>query len=138
MSDCCTTTNTIHSKPKKHLCPANGKPYAEVSAKTMMHHLQQTWQWQNKNQGYYFCDDPDCDVVYFGEDDSVINQSQLRTRVGIKQQSADSMLCYCFGVTKQDFIKNPNIKDYVITMTKTGICACETSNPSGRCCLKYF
>ena len=34
--------------------------------------------------GILFCDDPNCDVVYFGEDNSVIAKEQIRTVVGIK------------------------------------------------------
>lgn len=138
MSDCCASSCTANNKPKKHCCPVNGKQYTEVAARTIMHHIKNAWQWQNKDQGYYFCEDPACDVVYFGEDDSVILKSQLHTTVGIKESSPDTLLCYCFGVTKADALINPRIKDYVVKMTKEGICSCETSNPSGRCCLKNF
>ena len=48
------------------------------------------------------------------------------------------MLCYCFGVSRADFDRNPGTKDFVTAQTKAGLCACETSNPSGRCCLKDF
>ncbi len=138
MTDCCTTSCNKTNTPKKHTCPANGKQYTEVAARTIMHHIKNAWQWQNKDQRYFFCDDPVCEVVYFGEDDSTILKPQLHTRVGIKESSMDALLCYCFGITKTDAINNPRIKDYVINMTKAGICSCETSNPSGRCCLKNF
>ncbi|MBI3188970.1 MAG: copper chaperone Copz family protein [Gammaproteobacteria bacterium] len=138
MTDCCTTSCNKTNTPKNHTCPANGKPYTEVAARTIMHHIKNAWQWQNKDQRYFFCDDPACEVVYFGEDDSTILKSQLHTRIGIKESSMDALLCYCFGITKADAINNPRIKDYVINMTKAGICSCETSNPSGRCCLKNF
>ncbi len=41
-------------------------------------------------QALFFCDDPECEVVYFGEDGSTILKSQLRTRVGVKEDSGDS------------------------------------------------
>ena len=94
--------------------------------------------WDNKDQRYFFCDDPNCDVVYFGEDKSVILKSQLRTKVGLKEATEDALLCYCFGVTKADGLSNPSIKNFVSAETKQGLCSCETSNPSGRCCLKDF
>lgn len=137
MSDCCTSSTTT-IKSVKHCCPVNGKEYTEVSARTIMHHLKAAWQWQKQDQAYYFCEDPACDVVYFGEDNSVILTTHLRTAVGIKDPSPDSLLCYCFGITRADAMHNPQIRDYVINMTKNKLCSCETSNPSGRCCLKNF
>ena len=138
MSDCCASTCNTGNHPRKHPCPVCGKDNTEVSVQTIMHHIKQVWQWNSKNQGYYFCENPACDVVYFGEDNAVIPKSQLRTAVGIKESSPDTLLCYCFGVTRADVSNNPAIKDYVVKMTKEGVCSCETSNPSGRCCLKSF
>jgi len=48
------------------------------------------------------------------------------------------MLCYCFGVSSADFERNPATRDFVMAQTKANLCSCETSNPSGRCCLKDF
>ncbi len=87
---------------------------------------------------YYFCGEPSCDVAYFGDDNSVILKSQLRTRIGVKEQSGDCLLCYCFGVSKSDFARDPAARDFVVKQTKAGLCSCDTSNPSGRCCLKDF
>ncbi len=138
MSDCCTTSagNTAH--PGKHRCPLNGVEYSEVSRRTILHHIKDSWKWSGSATSYYFCDDPACDVVYFGSDDTVILKSQLRTLVGVKETASDARLCYCFGVTRADLEYDPAIRDYVAAQTKLGLCSCETSNPSGRCCLKDF
>lgn len=87
---------------------------------------------------YYFCEDPNCEVVYFGADDSVVSKSRLRMLVGVKEREGNAMLCYCFGVSRADFERMPSIRDFVVGQTKVGYCSCETSNPSGRCCLKDF
>jgi len=76
-------------------------------------------------------------VVYFGEDGSAINKSSLRTELGIKENKDDSLICYCFGITKAAS-SSQNIKEFVIKSTKDKICACLMRNPSGRCCLKDF
>lgn len=136
MSDCCSLPNCHSSHPKKQRCPGNGKEYSEVSARTIAHHIQESWSWTPTATRYFFCDDPDCDVVYFGDDGSTIVTS--RTRIGVKKKADDSLLCYCFGVRNSDFQHNPAIKDFVKDQTKAGLCSCETSNPSGRCCLKDF
>ncbi len=137
MTDCCNQTKKpTHSK--KRNCPNCGNACAEVSVRTISHHISRAWEWENNSQNYYFCDAPNCDVAYFGEDDSVILQSQLRTAVGVKSSNELSLLCYCFGVTQADAQRSKSIRDFVVAKTKLGLCSCETSNPSGRCCLKDF
>jgi hypothetical protein len=116
----------------------NGKEYSEVSEKTIMHHISQPWRWKSKKQSYYFCDDPECNVVYFGQDGSIIEKSDIRTPVGVKEESGNSLLCYCFGVTTGDALNNPGLKAFVINNTKAHVCECEVRNPSGKCCLKEF
>lgn len=138
MANCCSSPDCKTTHPNKHRCPANGVEYGEVSERTIAHHIKQSWLWDSKGQRYFFCDDPDCDVVYFGADDSVILKSQLRTTVGLKESSDDTLLCYCFGVTKANALSQTGIRDFIVQQTKLGLCSCETSNPSGRCCLKNF
>lgn len=138
MSTCCVTPESKPVNPKKRCCPQNGLEGTEVSAKTISHHLKEAWKWKGEGVRYFFCDDPDCDIVYFGDDDSVISKSQLRTTVGVKEASYDALACYCFGVSKADAISDPHIRDYVKLQTKHAQCSCDVSNPSGRCCLKDF
>lgn len=138
MSDCCPSTDCEASHPRKHRCPANGREYSEVSAKTIAHHIRDSWTWVGDAGRYFFCDDPSCDVVYFGDDGTTILKSQLRTRVGVKEAADNALVCYCFGVTKADALKDPGIRDFVVAQTRQGLCSCDTSNPSGRCCLKDF
>ena len=138
MSDCCSNSCVTGTHRNKYRCPVNGKEYTGVSEKTIMHHIKEPWHWQGKSQSYYFCDDPECDVVYFGKDDSVINKSEVRTHVGIKEKSANSLVCYCFGVTSDEANNNPEAKAFLIEKTKEHVCECEARNPSGKCCLKNF
>jgi hypothetical protein len=138
MSDSCCSSHCMNSNPVKYSCPVNGIEYPEVPVRTIAHHIKQSWLWKGKDQPYYFCDDPNCDVVYFGVDDSVILTSQMRTTVGVKDKSDEAMVCYCYGVTKADALNEQGIREFVIAQTKHKECSCETSNPSGRCCLKYF
>jgi hypothetical protein len=138
MSDCCHSECVIESPSRTHVCPANGQEYKLVALKTILHHINSPWEWAEKQQGYYFCDDPECDVVYFGEDNSVITRSGIRTVVGIKECKPDALTCYCFGVSMLEAQQHPAIRDFIIRNTKAGLCSCDTSNPSGRCCLQDF
>jgi hypothetical protein len=138
MNSCCSASGCDNKHPRKHRCPVNGREYAEVSRRTIVHHINESWGWVATAERYYFCDDSECDVAYFGDDDSLILKSQLRTRIGVKEEGGDDLLCYCFGVSKAEFERKPAIKNFVVAQTKAGLCSCNTRNPSGRCCLKDF
>lgn len=137
MSDCCPKSCSNTEAYKTHRCPVNGREYKGVSEKTILHHIQTPWLWSRTVQNYYFCDDPECDVVYFGHDDSVIKKSELRTTVGIKEKTDNALVCYCFGVTVKEAVTS-EAKEFVIKETKEHVCECEVRNPSGKCCLKDF
>lgn len=87
MSDCCSSTSCSTSHQLKHRCPANAVEYRAVPSKTIAHHIARPWEWSDRGHAYFFCEDPDCDVVYFSDDDQVILQSELRTVVGNKRSS---------------------------------------------------
>ncbi len=138
MSECCRTDRGAASYPARHVCPVNGRAYGRVSARTIRHHIQSPWSWQEKAQGYYCCTDPDCPVVYFGQDDSVIEMAAVRTRIGTKLRSGDALVCYCYGISRRDARDNPALREFVVERTRQRDCACETRNPSGQCCLGDF
>jgi len=144
MSCCSPPSNKSSSdKPiKHHDCPKSGGKCIQVPYSTVLQHIKKPWCLEfNKHteNTYYFCADPDCDVVYFTENDSLIDKSELRTLVGIKElKNDDAMACYCFDITLGEAKKNNKLKQFVVNKTKKNLCACESQNPSGRCCLKDF
>jgi len=138
MTNCCESSSPSPTRHSKRRCPLCNAECVGVSNRTIAHHIKHSWQWDGQGRQYYFCDSRGCDVVYFGNDDSVIAKAQLREVVGIKEVADDGLLCYCFGVSRWDALRDPAAKEFVIRETKLGHCSCETSNPSGRCCLKDF
>ena len=116
----------------------NKQQYIEVPKKTILQHIKSPWKNILHEQKYYFCEDPDCEVVYFGLNGSVISKYELRTIVGIKENHEEAPACYCFGISKALANKYPLIKEFVIQQTKEHNCSCDVKNPSGRCCLKDF
>lgn len=144
MSDCCSNQENEskscekNSLPRKYNCPVNEQLYVEVERKTVLQHIKSPWEKSLHEDKYYFCDDPNCDVVYFGLNGSLINKSELRTVVGKKESDENALVCYCFGVSKYLAAKFPDIKTFVTQQTKEHNCACDVRNPSGRCCLKDF
>lgn len=138
MKNCCSSDNQVQQAPKRTTCPKDGKQYAQVPYNIVLHHIKQPWKLASIEQPYYFCDNPECDVVYFGLDDSIIDKTQVRTPVGIKEDSEEALICYCYGVSKREALKDDLAKRFVMEQTKSAFCACATRNPSGKCCLKDF
>ena len=92
---------------------------------------------------YYFCDSPDCDVVYFASDAETPRfcRKDLTGGVGAKQTVDPITICYCFGFTNQEICNEIPVKgksrlaERIAAEVEAGRCACEVKNPSGRCCL---
>ena len=138
MTDCCVSKPSDCVPPKRLRCPVHDKEYGSVSYKTILHHLSEPWSNAIIKQGYYFCSDADCEVVYFGQDNTLVSKSELRANVGVKEKAPERMVCYCFGVTYAAAESDHAVVDFVKQKTRQSLCSCETSNPSGRCCLKDF
>lgn len=121
---------------RRSACPECGTGSQEVSEQTIVRHLSTPASWEPSAARHYFCANPGCDTVYFGDDGSRIPRAMLHTRVGIKDDDSASLLCYCFKLSRADFEGNANLLRFVSKKTRAGECSCESSNPSGRCCLK--
>lgn len=138
MSQCCSSTPKNASDPTKRACPQCSALASSVPTTTLLHHLKQPWQYTLDEQNYYFCKTQHCDVVYFNKTDQCINSASLRSAVGIKQESDEALICYCFGVTRRQAQSDPDIRNFVLQKTQEKLCACDVRNPSGKCCLKDF
>ena len=94
------------------------------------------------NTGWRFCNSPECEVVYFGEQNGVaFTKTQLSVPVGVKEKTGERPLCYCFGhavatITQELRTKGQSdaLEDIRRKMKDPG-CSCEVKNPSGSCCL---
>lgn len=95
-----------------------------------------------EDTGWRFCDSTDCDVLYFSEEgDTSFTKSQLKVPVGVKETSGERPLCYCFGHSVGSIKEELRTKGHsdaledIRAKMKDPGCHCETSNPSGSCCL---
>ncbi|MCZ6878241.1 MAG: hypothetical protein O7G29_08875 [Acidobacteria bacterium] len=93
-------------------------------------------------QDFWMCKDPDCDVVYFGEDGTLLLTSDLHVIPSFKgAPSRNDLVCYCFLYSCQEIEDElrasgeTTIFDRITAEVKAGNCACEVRNPSGQCCL---
>ncbi|MCJ8312597.1 MAG: hypothetical protein HRU38_09975 [Saccharospirillaceae bacterium] len=139
MSACCPTPKNDHLP-----CPSCFQHNKTLSDDTLFHQLCSPHNQLIKIQTFYFCANPNCKIVYYGNEGDSYTQEDCRWLVGQKQTSTSKMICYCFDITQQVLLdelktdKKGDIKKFVITQTKAKRCACEIRNPSGRCCLIDF
>ncbi len=116
-------------------CPVNGMSCERVSYRTVLHHVRSPMNQALPEQRYFFCPDPDCNVVYFGTDRRLLRETDIREDLANSNSSMDRTVCYCFGITAHEVITDPGLKNFVEAQTRRGNCACEIRNPSGKCCL---
>lgn len=94
-----------------------------------------------EDREWFFCDLPDCDVVYFTNDGRTLDKGALKVRVGLKEKRAPRLVCYCFDHTVESIreeIRRTRWSTVVASIKEkiqAGECNCEVLNPKGRCCL---
>lgn len=91
---------------------------------------------------YSFCSERNCSIVYFEDNGrQQFTVDDVRIRVGVKVKDDPIPLCYCFGFNENDIrdeierTGNTSIPDKVSGLIREGLCACESRNPAGVCCL---
>jgi hypothetical protein len=90
---------------------------------------------------YKFCSTRNCEVVYFDKAGNHFRTGDLRVRVGIKERDDPIPVCYCFGFNESDLRESiaqggkPGIPEQISALIGEGLCACDSLNPAGICCL---
>jgi len=142
MADCCEVKTEAAPAPATLKCPASGtrsKQVEMLTVKSLVRHLPFALAFTQ----YYFCDAPDCDVVYFPANPQApsFRRADLLVPVGVKERSDAALVCYCFGVTKGEIREEiqrtgkSTAPERIKAEVKADRCACELKNPSGKCCL---
>lgn len=130
--DCCSSTTT------GLLCPVSNTLTVPVGMVTVRQHARLP---ELPETSFGFCEAASCPVVYVGADGTVIDKAHVRTRVGVKETEEPIPICYCFEFTAAQIAEDvrehghSTIRDYIQEQVRAGRCRCETTNPSGRCCL---
>ena len=136
MGGCCCSSET--EATSQTICPGCGNKGNLVTPETIRLHLLQPWLWLSGENAYHFCHNSGCEVVYFSDGTTPLTQAALATPVGIKSRDDEDPLCYCYHISRGEYRRNPDLKDFVVKQTQEEACACESRNPSGRCCLGDF
>ncbi len=123
------------------LCPVAGKPGRRVPSLTVRSLIREERLREVNEREWYFCDLPECEVVYFAADGLTFLKDDLRVRVGVKECTAPRPVCYCFGHTVEgirDEIARTGgctVLESIAARVKAKECRCEVMNPKGTCCL---
>ena len=140
MDNCCSSDQDQPQCPP--VCPVNGQPVKPVSRATVESLVKPEIKAALLPHPYYYCDTPDCEVVYVSAlGDHRITKDQLTVRVGAKEKDDPVPLCYCFGFDRQDVrddvgaTGSSDIPQNIMERMKGDGCQCELTNPKGTCCL---
>src|SRR5437773_1761747 len=139
MSDCCASS--CCSADHVVRCPRSGTKGFSVELRTVKAMLTEVALRQVTVSAYWFCPDPECDIVYFAEDGRACSKADLRVPVWQKEPVGARIVCYCFGENESDIRSEIEINgrseavERVKAHIKAGRCACEVRNPRGTCCL---
>lgn len=128
--------------PDKHACPLTGTNGKVVAAETVLSLVRKEVLVRlSSPEGFYFCPEENCDVVYFNPDGKLIRTPDVRVAVHQKSSDPDVPVCYCFDYTPRKIreeIERTGRSTVVAEITRrvqAGECACEIKNPQGTCCL---
>jgi len=143
MSDCCNSNQDTNQVNQTSICPNNGskgKIVPTITLKSLL--LPEALASLNPNQTYRFCASPDCEVVYFSDDQQTFTTKDLKVSVFQKNNKEPVPVCYCFGWTPKriDYeiktLGQTNAVEQITSHVQAKRCGCEVNNPQGSCCLE--
>jgi hypothetical protein len=134
--ECSVSTNSTN------LCPNCNEIGLRVKEITIKSQLKKEYfsDLKSLSNEFNFCNSPKCDTVYYSNDGSeVFNQSQIKSKVTIKNDNPKTPLCYCQKLLKERVLKmiednESDIHVKVKSIIADGKSFCEKSNPRGICC----
>jgi bacterioferritin-associated ferredoxin len=123
-------------------CPECGGKGLIVEKITVANHAKES-AWPLGDDKFYFCDNPECEVVYFSSKGRTLKRDDVKTRVTFKEKTSPRPLCYCRQVTEEDVIRaiENGATTFEEVAKSTGIGGgghCDITNPAGRCCSRNY
>ena len=134
--------NSCATENPADVCQRCGARGQTVPSETLGALLTRDAHKRLKDGAYFFDSSPDCEVVYFSnQQNSYFTTRDLRIRVGIKESEEPIPICYCFSHTVKsarleiEATGRSTVAAQITKEIQAGNCMCEVKNPSGRCCL---
>jgi CopZ-like zinc binding protein len=144
MSNCCCSSECEvepGARENPH-CPDCRRKGRSVGRQTIEHLLEEPLAAEIGEGDYRFCATRNCETVYYAASSHrAFRKPDLKVRVGIRETADPIPICYCFGHTRASAwdeigrTGSSTVLDSIKQEVKADRCACETRNPSGKCCL---
>lgn len=141
IADDCRAVAPVQTQTTSQTCPVCGTKGKSVDTQIVKAMLDVSLA-TLKTDGYRFCRNESCQVVYYGVGDDVYTEDDLREQVHQKHpDAADVFVCYCFrhtpGSIQRELLLSgtSTVVEQVNAGIQAGQCACEIRNPQGSCCL---
>ena len=138
---CCLITEETVAPLRAH-CPQSKTSARKIQRRTVEHLVKPELVGSISDSQYYYCDAPDCPVVYFNQDSSgTFTKGDLQVPVFAKDPGKEVNVCYCFDWTRgriEEEIKETGTSTAsreVAEKMKADHCDCDIKNPKGTCCL---
>ena len=138
---CCLVTEKTNA-PARAECPVSKTVSRKVQRKTIEHLLTEEKAGLIQHVQYYYCAEPECNVVYFSNENvPYFSIDDLRVKVFAKDKRDDVNVCYCYdwtrGRIKEEIaqIGKSTAPQQIAKEVKAGNCQCDIKNPKGECCL---
>ncbi|MEA3490878.1 MAG: hypothetical protein U9R27_03170 [Campylobacterota bacterium] len=114
-------------------CPGCMQKGSKIQSDTMIHHVKDISKMGNN--GYSFCHSPECNVVYF-KDEEVFTTDMINKEIGLKDSASErGVICFCYNYFKSELYE-PSLIDKINIRIDNYGSRCDLRNPAGRCCLK--
>lgn len=137
----CCEASCGTAAPISRACPSCGADGAAVELQTVKALLTTAALPRVEPVAHRFCQNPECDVVYFDDDGRLFFTADVRVDMWQKQPAGERTLCYCFGENEADIRAEiaragaSRAAKRVRAHIQAGRCACEVRSPRGVCCL---
>jgi bacterioferritin-associated ferredoxin len=124
------------------VCPACKREGFAVEKITVANHVSESNLPLGEDK-YFFCENPDCEAVYYSKTGRLLKVTDVKTRVTFKEKQAPKPLCYCKQVTEEDVITaiENGARTFEDVRKATDIGGggqCRITNPAGRCCSRNY
>ncbi|MFT7861179.1 MAG: hypothetical protein ABXS93_09665 [Sulfurimonas sp.] len=135
----CECSTTINSNTHCPICNSKGLNVKEITIKSQLN-KDILDNLKTPMSEFNFCNNPKCDTVYYSNDgNEVFSQTDIKSKVTIKNDNPKTPLCYCRKLLKERVLKmienkETNIYDKIKSIISEGKSFCEKSNPKGVCC----
>jgi hypothetical protein len=119
-------------------CPRCGSLGTPVNSTTLDCHVQELSR-PRMGDSAWFCEFPNCDVVYFDQFERSVTVNELQSTVYPKDPAAP--ICACFGFGSEDVEADvrqgtPVRIRELLAKSKSSDAQCHTLAADGRCCIR--